>query len=218
MIRVFNNQAFGQIRTIDIDSEPYFVGKDVAEVLGYANSRDAISKHVDVEDKTTTLIQGTGSNYTSNAVVINESGLYSLILRSQFPTAKAFKRWVTSEVLPTIRKTGGVYATKEGIEKLIADPATTIKPLETIQTERKEKEALKQQVIQKEAVLRRQAPKVEYTDRVLQSESLTPTTVIAKELGYSARKLNELLHDRKVIFNQSGTWVLYSKYQGLGFT
>ena len=103
---IFTNQEFGQIRTIEQNGQPWFVGKDVAVALGYSKPENAIATHVDDEDKTTTLIQGTGSNYKSKAVIINESGLYSLILSSKLPTAKSFKRWVTSEVLPSIRKTG----------------------------------------------------------------------------------------------------------------
>lgn len=102
----FENKDFGEIRTLTIANEPWFVGKDVAVALGYAKPENAIATHVDDEDKTTTLIQGTGSNYKSKAVIINESGLYSLILSSKLPTAKKFKRWVTSEVLPAIRKNG----------------------------------------------------------------------------------------------------------------
>lgn len=98
-----------------IANEPWFVGKDVAVALGYSKPENAIATHVDDEDKTTTLIQGTGSNYKSKAVIINESGLYSLILSSKLPTAKSFKRWVTSEVLPSIRKTGS-YSTVQSDE------------------------------------------------------------------------------------------------------
>lgn len=109
-IKVFNNTEFGNIRTLEIDGEPWFVGKDVATALGYAKPENAVSNHVDSEDKTSTLIQGSGSNYKSKAIIINESGLYSLILGSKLDGAKRFKRWVTSEVLPAIRKTGA-YAT-----------------------------------------------------------------------------------------------------------
>lgn len=90
-VQIFDNAEFGQVRTVVINNEPYFVGKDVAEALGYAKPENAISNHVDDEDKTTTLIQGTGSNYKSNAVCINESGVYSLVFGSKLPTAKKFK-------------------------------------------------------------------------------------------------------------------------------
>ena len=112
-IKIFENEEFGSVRTMEINGEPYFVGKDVATILGYAKPENAISNHVDDEDKTTTLIQGTGSNYKSNAVIINESGLYSLILSSKLPKAKEFKHWVTSEILPSIRKTGGYIANSD---------------------------------------------------------------------------------------------------------
>ena len=108
-IQVFNNTEFGEIRTMEINGEPYFVGKDVAAALGYSNPRDAISKHVDDEDKNSVAIRD-GNKGNPNQVIINESGMYSLILSSKLEGAKRFKRWVTSEVLPSIRKTGA-YAT-----------------------------------------------------------------------------------------------------------
>lgn len=111
-LQIFNNPEFGEVRTTVIDGEPWFVGKDVAVALGYAKPENAISNHVDDEDKTSTLIQGSGSNYKSKAILINESGLFSLVLGSKLPSAKQFKHWVTSEVLPTIRKTGS-YSMKQ---------------------------------------------------------------------------------------------------------
>ena len=106
-IQIFNNPQFGEVRAVTIDNEPWFVGKDVAERLGYRKPENALSVHVDDEDKTNTLIQGTGSNYKTTVTIINESGLYSLVLSSKLPTAKAFKRWITSDVIPSIRKNGG---------------------------------------------------------------------------------------------------------------
>ena len=103
-ITVFNNDEFGSIRTVTIESEPWFVGKDVAEVLGYQNGSRDINRHVDDEDKLCTKIEYAGQK--REVTIINESGLYSLIMSSKLPTAKKFKRWVTSEVLPSIRKTG----------------------------------------------------------------------------------------------------------------
>ena len=114
-LQVFKNSDFGEIRTVLIGDEPYFVGKDVAEILGYADPSSAVSKNVDDEDKTTLLLEQAGSNYKSKTTCINESGLYSLILSSKLPTAKAFKRWVTSEVLPSIRKHGAYMTPDKGI-------------------------------------------------------------------------------------------------------
>ena len=111
-IQIFKHEKFGDIRTINKDGEPWFVGKDVAEVLGYKSPSVAICENVDSEDKTTFVISESGSKYKSKTTFINESGLYSLILSSKLPQAKEFKRWVTSEVLPSIRKTGA-YLTQD---------------------------------------------------------------------------------------------------------
>jgi prophage antirepressor-like protein len=110
-LEIFNNPEFGEVRTTVIDGEPWFVGADVATALGYTNSRKALGDHVDDEDKNTVTIRD-GIQGNPNKTIINESGLYSLVLSSKLPTAKKFKRWVTSEVLPTIRKTGG-YSMKQ---------------------------------------------------------------------------------------------------------
>lgn len=104
---VFNHPEFGELRTVEIDGVVWFVGKDVAEALGYSKSRNAIAAHVDEEDKTHAPIQGGCSTGVQDTIVINESGLYALILSSKLPSAKEFKHWVTAEVLPSIRKTGG---------------------------------------------------------------------------------------------------------------
>ncbi len=118
-LQIFRNESFGEIRTLNIDGEPWFVGKDVADSLGYERSDNAIRNHVDEEDKLTHQISASGQN--RNMVLINESGLYSLIMSSKLPSAKQFKRWVTNEVLPSIRK-HGVYATAETAERLLNDP------------------------------------------------------------------------------------------------
>lgn len=124
-LQIFSSPEFGQVRTVEIDGQPWLVGKDVAVALGYKKPENALASHVDDEDKTTTLIQGDGSEYKSKMVIINESGLYSLILSSKMPKAKAFKRWVTSEVLPAIRKNGVYESVKaqQHIEQLEATNA-----------------------------------------------------------------------------------------------
>lgn len=116
-LQIFRNPEFGQVRTVTLNDDPWFVGKDIATALGYAKPENAIANHVDSDDKTSTLIQGSGSNYKSKAIIINESGLYSLILFSKLPAAKKFKHWVTSEVLPALRKTG-----KYEIPKITPNP------------------------------------------------------------------------------------------------
>ena len=139
-LKVFQNEEFGAVRTITINGEPYFVGKDVADILGYSNTRDALSKHVDNEDKNTVAIHD-GIPGNPNQVVINESGLYSLILSSKLPTAKRFKRWVTSEVLPSIRK-HGVYA----VDEVLKDPDILITALQALKAEREANRSLHEQV------------------------------------------------------------------------
>lgn len=118
-MQVFNNSEFGDVRVLKIDNEPWFVGKDVAKVLGYQNTRRDVNRHVDEDDRRGYRI-GTPSG-EQTMTIINESGLYSLILSSKLPQAKKFKKWVTSEVLPTIRK-HGAYMSMEVIEKTLTDP------------------------------------------------------------------------------------------------
>ena len=197
-----------QVRTVTVGEEPYFVGKDVAEILGYKKPENAIANHVDDEDKTTTLIQGNGSNYKSKAVIINESGLYSLILGSKLPQAKEFKHWVTSEVLPTIRK-HGAYMTSEKIEEVLLNPDTIIKLATELKTERERRSIAEQRVNEL-------TPKASYYDLVLSNKSLVTITQIAKDYGMSGQAMNHKLHDLGVIYKQGNTWLLYSKYQRTG--
>lgn len=134
-LQIFKNEEFGEIRTVEVNNETYFVGKDVAEALGYKDTSDALKKHVPEEDKLTRQIADSGQN--REMYIINESGLYALIIGSKLDTAKRFKRWITAEVLPSIRK-HGVYA----IDELIANPDMAIKALEALKEERAKNKAL----------------------------------------------------------------------------
>ena len=193
-IQIFSNEQFGQVRVITKDGEPWFVGKDVAEILGYANTRDALSKHVDLEDKSDVAIHDGSQNRTMT--IINESGLYSLILGSKLPSAKKFKKWVTSDVLPSIRK-HGMYATDE----LINNPDLLIAAATKIKEERQ---------------ARLEAEKLR--DKLIHQNKLYTTSEIAKELGLkSANKLNQLLAEKKIQYKQNKTWLLYSKYSDCGY-
>ena len=140
-LRAFNNETFGFIRVIEKDGEPWFVGKDVAEILGYSNPRKALIDHVDEDDKGVTKCDTRGG--AQEFTVINESGLYSLVLQSKIPKAKEFKKWITSDVLPSIRK-HGAYLTPEKIEEVLLNPDTIIKickQLKEEQAKRREAEA-----------------------------------------------------------------------------
>ncbi|TYQ93220.1 phage antirepressor KilAC domain-containing protein [Enterococcus faecium] len=201
--QIFNFEQ-NKVRTILVNDEPYFVGKDVAEILGYERADNAIRNHVDDEDKLTHQISASGQN--RNMTIINESGLYSLILKSKLPSAKKFKRWVTSEVLPTIRK-HGMYATDD----LLNNPDLLIE----VATKLKEERTLRLVAEQKAAEMQ---PKADYYDRILNNKGLVTVSTIAKNYGMSAVSFNKLLHELGIQFNQSGTWLLYSKFQDKGYT
>lgn len=142
-LQIFQNPEFGQVRTVMVKNEPWFVGKDVAEALGYSNTRDAMAKHVDVEDKGVAKCDTPSGN--QEMTVINESGLYSLVLSSKLPTAKKFKRWVTGEVIPAIRK-HGAYMTEDALEKAITEPDFLIRLANELKKEKAARLAAEQQI------------------------------------------------------------------------
>ncbi|RXI22557.1 phage antirepressor [Pediococcus pentosaceus] len=198
-----------EVRTVLINDEPYFVVKDIADVLGYSNSRKALIDHVDEEDKNTVTIRD-GNKGNPNQVVINESGMYSLVLSSKLPNAKKFKRWVTNEVLPSIRK-HGAYMTDEKIEEALLDPDTIINLATQLKEEREGRLIAEQQVKEFQ-------PKVSYYDKVLSNDALMTISLIAKDYGMSGAGMNKLLHELGVQYRQGGTWLLYAKYQRTGWT
>ena len=182
-IQIFKNPLFGEVRVVVINDEPWFVGKDVALVLGYAKPENALSTHVDEEDKTITLIQGTGSNYKSNTTIINESGMYSLVFGSRLKTAKEFKHWVTSDVLPTLRKTGSYLITTDQVSR--KDLALMIIKAE----EEKEKLALENK--KQAEVIESQKPAVVFTDAVKGSESSCLVGELAKLIKQNGYDIGE---------------------------
>ena len=205
-MKIFSHEMFGEIRTMTNESgETYFVGKDVAEALGYTNTQKAIRDHVDDDDKLTERFVLSGQN--RSLVIISESGLYSLVLSSKLPQAKVFKHWVTSEVLPQIRKTGGYIPTHDAEGRQLSDMEILALALKiqqkTIEEQDRAIEAL--------------APKAEYCDEVLDSVSCFTTTQIAKELSMSVFDLTRLLEQRKVMYKQSGQWMLYADYARKGY-
>lgn len=218
-VKIFNNPLFGEVRVFIVNNEPWFVGKDVALLLGYAKPENALSTHVDDEDKTITLIQGTGSNYKSNTTIINESGMYSLVFGSRLKTAKEFKRWVTSDVLPSIRKTGGYIATtQEDTPELIMAKALQVAQA-TINKHQRMLEQANERIALQDTQLKQQAPKVKYVDDVLQSVNTYTSTQMSKELGLrEAEQLHKILKEKGVMFKQSGQWMLTAKYCEHGYT
>lgn len=210
-LQVFNNAEFGSVRTTVIDGEPFFVGKDVAEILGYRDTSDALKRHVDEEDKLTRCFTDSGQN--REMYIINESGLYSLILRSQLSKARKFKRWVTSEVLPAIRR-HGMYA----IDEILENPDLAIAALTQLKEERKRRKELELTTAIQNQQIAELKPKACYYDLILQNRNTVPVTQIAKDYGMSGRRFNELLHDIGIQYKFRKTWLLYQHYADLGYT
>ncbi len=209
-IRTFENEQFGSIRTIMIDGEPWFVGKDVAKILGYRNTRKALLDHLDEDDKNDGVTIRDSIGRKQNPIVINESGLYSLILSSKLPSAKDFKRWVTKEVLPSIRK-HGAYFTDETLDRVMENSSEAETLFKKLKAEKLKNKKLEEAV----AAL---GDKADYYDEVLQSEKLIPMTVIAKDYGMSATRFNGILNAFRIQYKLRGTWCLYAPYQNMGLT
>lgn len=229
-IEIFKNIEFGSLRTVVIEEEPWFVGKDVAEILGYHNPNEAIQDHVDDEDKFIRSAKGSEMLKLFNSVkemqeklgrqdnwFINESGVYSLVFGSKLPSAKKFKRWVTSEVLPAIRK-HGAYMTEDTIRKALQEPDFLIQLATELKEERAKRKSAELDAAQKSQIINELKPRADYTDRILQSKSLVTITQIAKDYGMSGRAMNNRLHELKVIYKMGSQWLLYSKYQAKGYT
>lgn len=231
-IQIFNSPQFGEIRTAtDDNNEPLFCAADVCKALGYVNGRDAISKHVDDPDvakrdawvTTGTKADGSEAKRQTLMTFVNESGLYSLIFGSKLESAKQFKRWVTSEVLPEIRKNGGYIRgnVDETPEELMARALAVAKQtLERVERERQQlantNETQRIQLGIQDAEIRKAAPKVEYYDKVMQSNCTMTTTQIANGLGMPCHRLNKLLRDAGIQYKQSGQWLLRSPYTDFG--
>ena len=191
----FNGKA---VRTVTINNEPYFVGKDVAGILGYQNGSRDVNRHVDEEDK---LKYRFGTSSQDREMII----IYSLILSSKLPQAKEFKRWVTSEVLPTIRK-HGMYAT----DQLLNDPDLAIAAFQALKDERAK-------VVKLEAELALAQEQVRYFDIILESKGAVRVTQIAADYGMSAKKFNAILHNLGVQHKVNSQWILYKKHMGKGY-
>lgn len=201
----FDNQ---KVRTLAINGQPYFVGKDVAEILGYKRTADAIRENVPDKFKGVGVLPTPGGK--QRVTVISEAGLYKLAFKSHAKNAEKFTDWVASEVLPSIRK-HGAYMTDKKIEEVLLNPDTIIKLATELKTERERRSIAEQRVNEL-------TPKASYYDLVLSNKSLVTITQIAKDYGMSGQAMNHKLHDLGVIYKQGDTWLLYSKYQRTGWT
>lgn len=220
-IKIYESPEFGKFRTLLINGEPWFIGKDIAKVLGYAETAN-MRKLLEKEECTEINPQSPDfKGFVQNGVslepnpnifrmlLVNESGLYN----STLPKAKEFKRWVTSDVLPSIRK-HGVYA----VDEMLANPDTLIAALTELKAEREAKKQLETTVAVQTQQISELQPKASYYDVILNCKDLVSTTEIAKDYGKSAKWLNALLHDLGVQFKQGGIWLLYQKYATCGYT
>lgn len=209
MLEVFDYQG-QQVRTDYKDEAVWFVAADVCRVLDIINPTMAVGR-LDDDEKGLSSIETLGGN--QQMVVVNEAGLYSLILTSRKPQAKEFKRWVTHDVLPSIRK-HGLYA----IDDVLENPDLLIKALTELKKEREEKKRLELENAVKAQQIAEMQPKVSYYDIVLACPDLVTITQIAKDFGMSAKKLNKILKEKKIQFKQGRTWFLYQKYAEQGYT
>ena len=202
-IQIFQNVEFGAIRTMSNEQgEPLFCAKDVAEALGYKRPEDAMAQHLEIEDSVKHRVMDRNGKLRLTTF-INESGLYSLILSSKLESAKRFKRWVTGEVLPAIRKQGGYMVAKQGeSEKEIMARALEI---------------VRSTIQRRDEEIARLQPKALYTDQVLDSITCITTTQLAKELGMTAQELNRRLCEMRIQYWQSGQYMLYAEFARQGF-
>ena len=201
-LQIFNNQEFGQIRTLFLENEGWLVGKDITDILGYSNSSDALKNHVDEDDKKKIAFSDYPQFGNKGAVLINESGLYSLILRSNLPKAKKFKRWVTSEVLPSIRNYGA-YMTENTLEKALTSPDFLIQLATNLKEEQEKRRLLEEE---KE----RNAPKVIFADAVSTSHTSILVGELAKLMKQNGidtgeKRLFKWLRDNGYLIKRKGT-------------
>lgn len=213
-IQVFNSPQFGQVRTAGTSDNPLFCLADLCKALDLRQG--------DVRQRLTEGVVSTQPLQTAGGIqqanFVNEDGLYDVILDSRKPEAKQFRKWVTSEILPSIRKTGGyiVSTTEDTPEEIMARALLVAQ--DTIKRKEERLQLLEEQNRLQERVIKEQAPKVEYHDTVLTSTSTYTVTQIAKEFGCGAETLNRKLRERGVQYKQSGQWLLYAKYQDKGYT
>ena len=204
MVKVFENEQFGQMRTLEVGQDVWFATSDVCAALGIKNPSQALSR-LDDDEKMTTLISNEGAaSGKSQLSFVNEPGLYSLVLGSRKKEAVEFKRWITHDVVPSIRKTGGYIMGQEEMSDIeLLSRAVLV---------------AQNQIAQRDSRIAEMEPVVDFAQRCLLAEGAVTTTSIAKNYGLSATKLNQLLKGLGVQYKVGNQWVLYSQYQDCGYT
>lgn len=213
-VEIFKNEAFGEVRTMLKDGEPWFVAMDVCKALKITNGRDAANR-LDEDEKGVVLTDTLGGQ--QNVTIINEPGLYSLVLSSRKPEAKTFKRWITHEVIPSIRK-HGAYMTETTLESCLNNPDFAIGLLTALKDERAKSAALEATVTEQTKQIAEMKPKVSYYDVILNCKNAVAISKISKDYGMSAKTMNLKLHDLGVQYKQGEMWLLYQKYADMGYT
>ena len=213
-LKVFDNPEFGEIRTVDIDNEPWFVGKDVAAALGYVEPTKAAREKVDPEDRGVSEIDTPSG--TQQMTIINESGLYALVLSSKLPTARAFKRWITHDVIPSIRK-HGAYMTPEKLQEAILNPDMMIQLCQQLKDEQEKNTVLRAKnsalVVENQIM----APKADYFDELVDRNLLTNFTEAAKQLNIKRRTFISFLIDKKYLYrDKKGNLLPYASAKTAG--
>ena len=196
-LQIFKNAEFGSVRTLTINDEPYFFGKDVAEILGYTNPSKALADHVDEDDKLNN--ESLSSLGQRGGWLINESGLYSLILSSKMPNAKKFKNWVTAEVLPSIRK-HGAYMTPETLEAAILNPDTMIQLCMALKDEQQKNKALQAANSELTVEVQIMQPKADYFDELVDRNLLTNFRETAKQLNIKEKEFISFLLEKRYVY------------------
>ena len=214
-LQIFSKPEFGEVRTqVDEKGEPWFCAKDVCDALKHTNSRRAIAQLVDEGDVTKRYTPTSSGDQLMT--YINESGLYSLILFSKLESAKRFKHWVTSDVLPTIRKRGAFF-TNDALERAVREPDFLIKLASAIKHERQQKEMYAQKCTEQGETIKQLEKQSAYVDYVLQSPGLLNINQIAQDYGISAQCLNSLLRQHLIQYKSNNQWILYAKYKDKGY-
>lgn len=211
-LQIFQNPQFGEVRVVQKDGEPWFVAADVCRVLEHTNVSMALDRLDD--DEKAKLNLGLPGGPTN---CVNEPGLYSLVLGSRKPEARAFKRWITHDVIPSIRQ-HGLYAAPDTLEQMLADPDTAIRLLMEVKKTREKVKALETENEAQRQEIADFQPMRQYLDTILSSPGALATTQIAADYGISAQKLNRILHEEGIQRCVNGQWILYREYMGKGYT
>lgn len=218
-LTIFKNENFGEVRTVIIDGEPWFVLKDICRALSLSNP-SKVAKRLDsdeIKKVSPNPELGLGNPGDIDINVINESGVYSVVLRSDKPEARLFKRWLVHDVIPQIRR-NGIYATKEVITKILNDPSCVIEIFSKMQSLQDRCQTLELSNNQSKQLIGELQPKATYYDLILQNKSTIPITQIAKDYGMSGVAFNKMLHELGIQYKMERCWLLYQKYADQGYT